>query len=86
MKAETTIIWSDGEVLRTDRFGRTVVRPSIAPAPATACPVCWNVYCLAIPRDRAFACWKCGDQPRVAPPSVAVATAFDLEDEEAVAL
>jgi hypothetical protein len=87
---ETTVVWNDGSpAVRTDRFHRTSeIRRN--DAPPDACPVCWTVYCRAMPRDRSKACVRCGDAARTAVPLAAIAappappksSGFDIDDEE----
>jgi hypothetical protein len=36
---DATVIWRTGEVVRTDRFGRTFARPGVKPLPTQPNPI-----------------------------------------------
>lgn len=65
---ETTTVWNDGEVYRTDRFHRTRSMPSVTAIPPSACAVCWSRFGRAIPRNQAAPCPMCKDPAKFVPP------------------
>lgn len=63
---DTTTAWKNGEVHRTDRFGRTKMIQAANPVPHGGCPLCWDRYCRAMPRNLTKTCPHCKDPAREA--------------------